>query len=237
MAYAKKRKYHKRRYAKKAKTATIKSVVKSVLNKQEETKQYGLDAEIPVGNLYNDIPVTISHLQAMATGVADGQRTGSQVFIKNVVIKHRFFSSTVSLSQLNAVFRVLLIWSDKLILANNAYVSFPSTPLAFVGGEIFFGRTASSTRWASSLVNNKLEGQVVSDKLIKVSSPNPTNTIDGFTMQTIKINKKLTYLGGTGYTKNRNLYCVIIPQVPQVASGSLIQWGINTQAVVTYKDA
>jgi len=238
MAYTRKiRKYKKAYRAKKAttKVATIKRVVNSVLNKQEEIKQYYVDSSIATLGMQNNTISTNAPLQVLGTmGVGDGQRISKQIFVKNVLMNLRIRSSG---PELIGDYRVIAVWKNQKLNLSSGNWSLPNLGVAPL--DLFFQSFAADSRMVNGFINHKLDGNIIYDKVHRLTSGQATNPSQVYIPVHLKVNKKITYQDTpTQYwLKDRELYVLVIPCIAGNATGSTVAHTLSSQTYVSYKDA
>lgn len=241
MAYARKnRRYKKKRYVKKAKKATIKAVVKSVLDKQEETKMAYYDNQIVTPNFLNNEVLTIAPTQTLQIGTAASQRVGNSIYLKKLILRNRIWGSS-GVKNLNLRFMVL--WSEEF-----RPLLFTGTWLNLAGGginadNIFFSPPINAPIAQNGqfninrMVDYRKGNKILYDKVIHCGSGNATNTFEKHHDIVINFHKKLTYLQGTQMFNGKQLYVIVVPSAPATATGVDTTCAMTTSFLLTYKDS
>jgi len=228
------KKYAKRRVTRKPAYKSIKAVVQSVLNTQEEVKQQvstWASAPSPSNRVArNNTMYTFAPQQNITVGNTDYTRVGNQIYLKHVLAK-----MTLDTNLPNLKIRMMGVWIDNATLVAGDGMQV----IGGVGASQMFHPTSVSL--CDALLNNKLGNNVVMDKKFTILNPNPNSFLFRNFKIDCKINKKVQYNAGSQLFNDKQFFIIIIVSAPQIAPG--VDWStpnnvrIGIDAISTYKDA
>lgn len=206
----------------------VRRVVKQELRKDEETKQ--LPFAYSSNALGHNTMYSVYPWQALNQGTSGSTRVGDQVFLRHMKMRG-YASNTTVLPTIK--YRILGVWLDKkypnattVATATSAYQT-----IAPVSTDLFF---TTHSILSTALINNKLEHQVVFDRLIEIKTEVGTRETKRFDID-VPIMKKVT-LQTDNLLKDSQFYVIIIPDGDIVTAGMPVGF-LSLQGVLTYTDA
>lgn len=207
----------------KKKAAPLRRMIRREIYKQEEVKTLIANLSSPSGGMIHNTLYTNAPLQNLQTGTADGQRTGSQIFLRHLKIRG-IFRPSVSAGQTDL--RMLVVFADKQV----------STPGVWGTGANSLSQTdlmySTTLPVPHALLNNKQDFKLLCDRIIPVKYAG--QLIDKRFEVDCPVFKKLTFNGV--YNKEGNIYVVVVAQNNTVAGGSVVGT-VYVDTLVTYVDA
>lgn len=203
--------------------------IQSVIHRDKESHTTFHAPIFFTGALQNTLYST-SPVQDIVLGAYDHTRTGGKVFLKNQVIR----GDITSVPGVEYYLRHLVCWVQDNTINNPGWTNSGSN----VGSQQLF---TSNINVAFALIDNKLNSQVIYDKIHKLK-PASSGQVGHLTFtDTININKYVIFenanqgnsTAGNSCLKGRNLYHVFIPFTPNSSNGGTASVGNVTLSGLT----
>lgn len=214
----------------------IKTIVKKELVKDSETKFSNQNENFATriqSQVYTYAPLQTYPLP----GSTYYQRIGSDIYLRNLVLKFNFQNSGVNAASPGPFpivrFRIMAFWADSQLVVT------PGTGGVFGSGvgtsQLFFGSTVGT---ANALINNKLDHVMILDKTIVVKADYAGELKSSIQTISLKLNKKVTFHNDTApmFLKDKQLYVVVIPYAVGGTDAISVVGGFCCDMMITYKD-
>lgn len=216
----------------------VRRIARSEIAKQEEVKQQyqqwlTSDAVTPVDYRFLDNTIyTFSPPQMISNGVLADQRVGDQIYYKHLLTRLSISTSAPSMH-----IRMVVLWSE----ADMATLT-TSNPRVLPGlgqADLFY---PTNSGLVDALWNNKLEHSVVCERKFVFINPNPGQYVAKTYTVDCAINSKVTYKSNNNRLfKDKQLYVILICDIPEVASGTNLSnpkvAQFNIAFLNTYRDS
>jgi hypothetical protein len=211
----------------------IKSIVKSEINKDVETKIFNLGSSVSSA-LATQTVYSLNPLSSIVAGTGVNQRIGQEINLKNLNVRILIQNTSATVRQ-TTYYRIMVLWHESAYTTSWAY-----SGTALGSSELFH----SSSNLLTSPPNRKLGLTLLKDKLMAVRAQTSNAATQSANQTTLNINipfknKKVGYVPGTTYLKQRQLYVVVIPGSADVGliSGVSAVGSIDICGTVSYTDA